>query len=101
MPSESARAHDQVKLWHPRQILMTPAAREFAHGREIAEKAASMGAEIVELSSNRLTGLASDDSRRAYIDAKSTLAVVISPASKRKLQPIPPSADWRFDEGAA
>jgi len=31
------------------------------------------------------------------MDAKSTLAIVISPPSKRKLQPIPPSADWRFD----
>jgi spore photoproduct lyase len=97
MPSESACAHDQVKLWRPRRVLITPAAREFAHGQEIAEKAASMGAEIVELSSNRLSGFVSDDPRQAYRDAKSTLAVVISPASKRKLQPIPPSADWRFD----
>ena len=31
------------------------------------------------------------------MDAKSTLAIVMSPPSKRKLQPIPPSADWRFD----
>ena len=97
MPSESARAYNQVKLWRPRRVLITPAARELAHGRGIAEKAASSGAEIVELSSNRLSGLVSDDPRRAYRDAKSTLAVVISPSSKRKLQPIPPSADWRFD----
>jgi len=97
MHSESARAPGQVKLWRPRRILITPAARELAHGRSIAEKAASLGAEIVELSSNRLRGLVSDDPRRAYMDAKSTLAVVISPSSKRKLQPIPPSADWRFD----
>jgi spore photoproduct lyase len=97
MSSESARAHNQVKLWRPRRVLITPAARELAHGRDIAEKAASLGAEIVELSSNRLTGLVSEDPRRAYRDAKSTLAVVISPSSKRKLQPIPPSADWRFD----
>ena len=39
----------------------------------------------------------SDDPRQSYMDAKSTLAIVISPPSKRKLQPIPPSADWRFD----
>jgi spore photoproduct lyase len=97
MPCDSARAHNQVKLWRPKRVLITPAARELAHGRGIAEKAASLGAEIVELSSNRLSGLVSDDPRRAYWDAKSTLAVVISPASKRKLQPIPPSADWRFD----
>jgi spore photoproduct lyase len=97
MPCESACAHDQVKLWRPRRVLITPAAREFAHGREIAEKAGSMGAEVVELSSNRLSGFVSDNPRQAYRDAKSTLAVVISPASKRKLQPIPPSADWRVD----
>jgi spore photoproduct lyase len=39
----------------------------------------------------------SEDPRQSYMDAKSTLAIVISPPSKRKLQPIPPSADWRFD----
>ena len=97
MPSESAQTHSQVKLWRPKRVLITPAARELAHGRNIVEKAASWGAEVVELNSNRLSGLVSDDPRRAYIDAKSTLAIVISPASKRKLQPIPPSADWRFD----
>ena len=97
MRAESALAHDPVKLWRPKRVLITPAARELAHGRGIAERAASLGAEIVELSSNRLTGLVSGDPRRAYRDAKSTLAVVIAPPSKRKLQPIPPSADWRFD----
>src|SRR5207244_1753172 len=30
-------------------------------------------------------------------NAKSTLAVVAASESKRRLQPIPPSADWRFD----
>ena len=97
MLSESAQTRSQVKLWRPKRVLLTPAARELAHGRNIAEKAASWGAEVVELNSNRLRGLVSDDRRRAYMDAKSTLAIVISPASKRKLQPIPPSADWRFD----
>jgi spore photoproduct lyase len=50
------------------------------------------------LSSDRLTGLrVRDDDRATYARAKSTLAVVVSPPSKRKLQPIPPSADWRVD----
>jgi spore photoproduct lyase len=31
------------------------------------------------------------------VDAKSTMAVVVAPASKLRLQPIPPSADWRVD----
>ena len=38
-----------------------------------------------------------DDPRRAYADAKATLAVVVAPPSKRRLQPIAPSADWRVD----
>ena len=97
MPFESARALAPVKLWRPRRLVITPAAGELAHGRSIAEKAAALGAEVIELSSNRLRGLTSDDLRQAYRSAKTTLAVVISPASKRKLQPIPPSADWRFD----
>jgi spore photoproduct lyase len=36
------------------------------------------------------------DERRAYADAKTTLAVVTSPPSTRRPQPIPPSADWQF-----
>jgi spore photoproduct lyase len=78
-------------------VLATPAALTFAHGRAIVERSAALGAEVVELKANRLTGLGHDDPRRAYIDAKSTLAVVVAPPSKRRLQPIPPSADWRFD----
>jgi spore photoproduct lyase len=97
MLSRSPYADIPIKLWRPERVLITPAARELAHGRTIAERAASLGAEIIELSSNRLTGLVRDDPRRAYREAKSTLAVVIAPPSKRKLQPIPPSADWRFD----
>jgi spore photoproduct lyase len=37
------------------------------------------------------------DDRATYARAKATLAVVVSPPAKRKLQPIPPSADWRLD----
>ena len=38
-----------------------------------------------------------DDERATYALATSTMAVVVSPPSRRKLQPIAPSADWRFD----
>jgi spore photoproduct lyase len=34
---------------------------------------------------------------RPMSNAKTTLAVVVAPSSKRRLQPIPPSADWRVD----
>jgi spore photoproduct lyase len=78
-------------------VLVTPAALEWEHGRAIVERAAALGSEIVELKSNRLTGLAGDDARQAYVNAKTSLAVVVAPPSKRRLQPIPPSADWRLD----
>ena len=34
---------------------------------------------------------------RGYAEAKATLALVVAPPSKRRLQPIAPSADWRVD----
>lgn len=56
-----------------------------------------MGVDIVELSGDRLTLPLPDDPRRAYVEAKATLALVVAPPSKRRLQPIAPSADWRVD----
>jgi spore photoproduct lyase len=85
------------RLWRPKRVLVTPAALEWAHSHAIAKRAATFGAEIVELKSNRLTGLSDNDPRKAYMAAKSTLAVVVAPPSKLRLQPIPPSADWRVD----
>lgn len=70
---------------------------EFAHGRGIAERAAARGIEVVELSGDRLKLDLPDDPRQAYAAAKATLAVVVAPPSKRRLQPIAPSADWRVD----
>jgi spore photoproduct lyase len=58
----------------------------------MAERGAALGAEVVRLKADRLTGLPDD-----YRDAKTTMAVVVAPPSRRKPQPIPPSADWRFD----
>ena len=78
--------------WVPKRVLVTPGALTWAHGVAIVERAAALGAEIVALKADRLTGLPV-----AYRDAKSTLAVIVAPPSKRVLQPIPPSADWRFD----
>ncbi len=78
-------------------MLVTPFALEWEHGRSIVERAAALGSDIVELKSNRLTGLAGDDARKDYKTAKSTLALVVAPPSKLRLQPIPPSADWRVD----
>ena len=61
------------------------------------ERAAALGIEVVELPGDRLNLAFPDDPRRAYAEAKQTLAVVVAPPSKRKLQPISPSADWRID----
>ncbi|MEH3145912.1 MAG: radical SAM protein [Methylobacterium frigidaeris] len=85
------------KLWRPRRVLVTPAALEWEHGRAMAARAEALGIEVVRLKANRLAGLADPDPRRAYVEAKNTLAVVVAPAARRRLQPIPPSADWRVD----
>ena len=85
------------RLWHPRLVLLTRAARGFAHGRAIAERASALGCEIVELTGDRLALPKLAEPRAAYRAAKATLAVTVAPPGKRRLQPIPPSADWRFD----
>lgn len=54
-------------------------------------------ADIELLGNDRLTGLRRETERETYATAKSTLAVVVSPPSALKPQPIPPSADWRLD----
>jgi spore photoproduct lyase len=77
-------------------VLVTPAALEHPHGRRMAERCEALGVPVERLPANRLTGLRGEDERDTYRRAKSTLAVVVSPPSARKLQPIPPSADWQF-----
>ena len=84
-------------VWRPKRVLVTRSARDFAHGRAIAERAAAQGVEVIELPSDRLALGLSEDPRRAYAEAKATLAVTVAPPSKRRLQPIAPSADWRVD----
>ena len=95
-PARSPNA-DPRAAWRPRRLLVTRSAREFAHGRAILDRAAAIGVEIVELPGDRLNLDLPDDPRRAYAEAKATLALVVAPPSKRRLQPIAPSADWRVD----
>ncbi|MCU1329811.1 MAG: Radical domain protein [Bryobacterales bacterium] len=57
----------------------------------MAERAAQLGANVVELKNNRLGIRAAD-----YVQAKTALAITTSTEIARKLQPIPPSADWQF-----
>ncbi|MBP0444230.1 hypothetical protein J8J14_05510 [Roseomonas sp. SSH11] len=93
MPSDqleaSARLHP---AWKPKRLLITPSALSWPQGAAMAERAAALGSEIVRLKADRLTGLPDN-----YRDAKTTMAVVVASPSRRRPQPIPPSADWRFD----
>lgn len=90
-------AEREPKLWIPKRVLLTRASLAWPLARTIAERASALGAEIVELGNDRLTGLRGADERETYARAKTTLAVVVSPPSARTLQPIPPSADWQFN----
>ena len=59
-------------------------------------RAAALGSDIVELKGDRLPRIEADGGRNAYAEAKGTLALVVAPPGSRKLQPIPPSADFQF-----
>ncbi|KAB0682626.1 SPL family radical SAM protein [Aureimonas leprariae] len=93
----SAAVAKRERLWLPRRVLVTKSALGHSHGRAIAERAVGFGLPVEELKSDRLPLALSDDPRRAYAEAKMTLAVTVAPPSKLKLQPIAPSADWRVD----
>ncbi len=88
---------DGARLWRPRRVLITRSAREFTHGREIAARAQALGIPVSALPGDRLNLDLAADPRRAYAEAKATLAVVLAPKGKLRLQPIAPSADWRVD----
>ena len=81
-----------MRAWVPRHVIATPSALDWPEGAAMAERAAALGAKVVRLKSDRLAGLPD-----TYRDAKTTLAIVTASQSRRRLQPIPPSADWRFD----
>ncbi|HWG93823.1 MAG TPA: hypothetical protein VNU66_06315, partial [Mycobacteriales bacterium] len=85
------------RRWTPKRVVVTPAALDHAHGQRVVERVEALGIEVERLRSNRLTGVRGEDERQTYALAKSTMAVVVSPPSRRRLQPIAPSADWRFD----
>lgn len=87
----------QVRPWRPRRLLITRSARAHAHGLAMAERAAEQGIPVVELPNDQVRLSLPEEPRRAYAEAKQTLAVVVAPPSKLKLQPIAPSADWRVD----
>jgi spore photoproduct lyase len=86
-----------ARRWTPRRVVATPAAYDHPHGHRIMALVEAHGLEVERLPSNRLTGVRGDTERETYARAKATMAIVVSPPSRRRLQPIAPSADWRFD----
>ena len=86
-----------ARRWTPKRVVATPAAYDHPHGRRIMALVEAEGIEVERLRGNRLTGLRGENDRQTYARAKATMAIVVSPPSRRKLQPIAPSADWRFD----
>ncbi len=86
-----------ARRWTPKRVVATPAAYDHAHGRRIMTLVEAAGIEVERLPGNRLAGLRGESERETYARAKATLAIVVSPPSRRQLQPIAPSADWRVD----
>jgi spore photoproduct lyase len=86
-----------ARTWTPKRVVVTPAALDQPHGDAVVRRLEGLGYEVERLRSNRLTGIRADTERETYARAKSTLAIVVSPPSRRQLQPIAPSADWRVD----
>ncbi len=103
---EAVRTHDLAAVapparpgrrWTPKRVVATPAAYDHPHGLRIMALVEGLGLEVERLRGNRLSGVRGETERETYARAKSTLAIVVSPPARRKLQPIAPSADWRFD----
>ncbi|RLP87715.1 radical SAM protein [Micromonospora sp. CV4] len=92
-----APAARPARRWTPNRVVVTPAALEHPHGQRITERVRALGIEVERLRSNRLTGVRGRTDRETYARAKATMAIVVSPPSRRALQPIAPSADWRVD----
>ena len=94
LPAPTA-AGPRRRLWRPLRVVILDAAADTDVARRAARVGAEMGAEIVR--AGRVTGLKADTERETYRRAKSTLVIANAPASALRLQPIPPSADFRLD----
>ncbi|SDF72268.1 spore photoproduct lyase [Blastococcus aurantiacus] len=94
----TAVAPAPTRLWTPKRVLVTRSAAERPYGQYVLGRLEQAGVEDVELlQGDRLPNLRGDGDRAAFMLAKNTMALVVPPASLRRLQPIAPSADWRFD----
>ncbi|WP_222194763.1 SPL family radical SAM protein [Modestobacter italicus] len=87
-----------TRRWTPSRVLVTRSAAERPYGQRVLARLEAAGVSDIELlRGDRLPSLRGDGDRAAFMAAKQTLALVVPPASLRRLQPIAPSADWRFD----
>ncbi|MEV0726799.1 spore photoproduct lyase family protein [Micromonospora purpureochromogenes] len=86
-----------ARRWTPGRVVAAPGALDHPHGRRIVGRVEALGIEVERLRANRLIGVRGETERETYARAKSTMAIVVSPPSRRRLQPIAPSADWRVD----
>ncbi|MCZ2815533.1 SPL family radical SAM protein [Modestobacter sp. VKM Ac-2984] len=87
-----------TRLWTPSRVLVTRSAAERPYGQRVLAQLEASGVSDIELlRGDRLPALRGDGDRAAFMAAKQTLALVVPPPSLRRLQPIAPSADWRFD----
>jgi len=97
-PVASPTAPVPTRLWTPQRVLVTRSAAERPYGQHVLARLERAGVTDVELlRGDRLPNLRGDGDRAAFMRAKNTMALVVGAPSRRRLQPIPPSADWRFD----
>ncbi len=85
-----------LKPWTPKQVLFTPSSLGHDYGRELLDRFTTLGLPVTRLKADRVSLKKTGHPQKDYALAKNTLAVVVSPPSSLKLQPIPPSADWQF-----
>ena len=72
-----------ARRWTPKRVVATAAAYDHAHGRRIMALVEAEGIEVERLPGNRLTGLRGATDRETYARAKATMAIVVSPPSRR------------------
>ncbi len=97
-PAPASAAPTPSRLWTPSRVLVTRSAAERPHGQRVLARLEAAGVTDVELlRGDRLPNLRGDGDRAAFMRAKDTMALVVGAPSRRRLHPIPPSADWRFD----
>jgi hypothetical protein len=67
----------------PKRLLVTPSALESPYGAAVVERVAQLGADVVRLRADRLTGVPD-----TYRDAKTTMALVTASPSRRRLEAV-------------